>query len=132
MKLKKIIFYFPNYSRGGIEKTSLLLANYFLSKGLVIKFISFKKINNHFFNEKKNIKFYFSKKKSDIFFIKNFFCIKKLFQILIKENRNDTIIFSLQNSVLSIILSKLLNYKVVARNSAPIDYFKYKKIFLIT
>jgi hypothetical protein len=41
VKLKKIIIFFPNFSKGGIEKTSLLLTKYFLVKKIEIDFVSF-------------------------------------------------------------------------------------------
>ena len=36
MKLKNIIFYFPNFSEGGVESTSIKLSNYFTAKNINI------------------------------------------------------------------------------------------------
>ena len=32
MSLKNLIIFFPNFSKGGIEKISLLLSNFFIKK----------------------------------------------------------------------------------------------------
>lgn len=129
MKLKNIIIFFPNFAKGGIEKTSTLLSNYFIKKGLKIKFITFNKINFKRYNFSKNINFYYYKEKKNYLFLRNIYCMYVLFKILKKNNNKDTVVFSLQNSVLSIIISKILNFKIVVRNSAPIDYFRDEKIF---
>ena len=59
MKLKNIIIFFPNFAKGGIEKTSTLLSNFFIKKGFKVKFISFDKINFKRYNFSKNIEFYY-------------------------------------------------------------------------
>ena len=77
MKLKKIVIFFPNFSRGGIEKTSLLLTNYFLDKKIQIDFISFaslKKLSLYKNRLFKNIKIYNVKNK----FTKSLFSISIL------------------------------------------------------
>ena len=51
-----------------------------------------------------------------------------LFKIILTSNKKDTVVFSLQNSILSIIVSKIFNFKIIVRNSAPIDYFKQNTI----
>ena len=53
MKLKKIVIFFPNFERGGIEKISLLLAEYFISKKIKIIFISFRPLKKIFSNKNK-------------------------------------------------------------------------------
>tara|TARA_B100000900_G_scaffold349620_1_gene315838 strand:+ start:9584 stop:10678 length:1095 start_codon:yes stop_codon:yes gene_type:complete len=120
MGLKNIIIFFPNFSKGGIEKISSLLTNFFYKKKIRIKFISFNNIDYKKYNFSKGIDFYYNK--NNIFFLNNLYCSFILFKILLKQNKKDTIIFSLQNNVLSIIISKILGFKIVARNSAPIDY----------
>jgi len=130
MKLKNIVIFFPNFSKGGIEKISLLLSNYFVSKGVKIKFICFDKINYKKFNFSENIRFYYSKKKNNNFLIRNIFCVFFLYNILKKHNKKDTVVFSLQNNILSIIISKYLGFKIIIRNSAPIDYQKNENSIL--
>ena len=53
MKLKNIIFYFPNFSEGGVENTSIKLSNYFTTKNINITFISFKHPNKKNFRNNK-------------------------------------------------------------------------------
>ena len=55
MKLKNIIFYFPNFSEGGVENVSYKLANYFNSKNINIYFISYKIPKTKNFVKKKRL-----------------------------------------------------------------------------
>ena len=128
MKLKKIIIFFPNFSKGGIEKTSRLLSNFFIKKKLKIKFITFNKINFNRYNFSKDIDFYYYKGKKNYLLFRNIYCMYLLFKIILTSNKKDTVVFSLQNSILSIIVSKIFNFKIIVRNSAPIDYFKQNTI----
>ena len=48
-----------------------------------------------------------------------------LYKILVRYKREDTVIFALSNLQFCILCSKILRFKVVSVNSAPIDYFKY-------
>ena len=120
MSLKNLIIFFPNFSKGGIEKISLLLSNFFIKKKIKIKFLTGKKIDEKKLNFRKEINFYSPKKYK--LFSSNIYCTLVLFKILLKENRKDTVIFSLQNNILSILVSKFLGFKIVVRSSAPIDY----------
>ena len=49
MKLQKVIFYFPNFSEGGVENTSIKLSNYFTKNKIKIHFVSFKPPNKKYF-----------------------------------------------------------------------------------
>ena len=129
MKLKNIVIFFPNFTNGGIEKISVLLSNYFVDKKLKINFISFKNPSSKKYRFSKKIKFFYSNKNKENFFYKNLYCMYLLFKILNEHNRKDTIVFSLQNNILSTIICKFLDFKIVLRNSAPIDYFKKKNLF---
>ena len=126
MRLKKVLFFFPNFARGGIEKTSILLIEYFLSKGIIVNLITYNSKNKKIF---KNLKIIYSKKKSENFIIKNLFCIYKLYKLLKDSDKKNTVIFSVQNNILSIMIAKMLGFRIVVRNSAPIDYFMHKKKF---
>ena len=53
MKLKNLIFYFPNFSEGG-ESTSIRLLNYLSKKKIKIDFISYKKPKSDILIEKKH------------------------------------------------------------------------------
>ena len=129
MKLKNIIFYFPNFSEGGIESVSYKLANYFNSKNINIYFISYKIPKSKNFVYKKKIKLINFKNQNVGWLIKNFSCLKLLLQILFKKDKKNTVILALSNLHLCIILSKILGFNVVSRNSAPVDYFKPSPTF---
>ena len=121
MKLKKIIIFYPSFERGGVEINLINLINYFSKKNIKIDLIS----NNVHKNEKlknlKNINFYPINFKN-IFINKRLsLAIKATIQLLklIKiNNHNDTIIFSLQSSMLPILVSKFSKMKIVARNAS--------------
>ena len=125
MKLKNIIFYFPNYSEGGVEITSIRLLNFLSKKKIKINFISFKKPKFKILVKRKNIKYTYKKNTNTNWIFKNYFCLISLYKILVKCNKKDTVVFALSNLHLCILFSKILGFKVVSRNSAPIDYFKY-------
>ncbi len=58
MKLKNIIFYFPNFSEGGVEITSIRLLNFLSKKKIKINFISYKKPKFKSLAKKKKYKIY--------------------------------------------------------------------------
>ena len=54
--------------------------------------------------------------------------IKYLYRLLIKMNKSDTIVHSMQSNFIPIIISKILNFKVVIRNSEDsIESIKYSE-----
>ena len=129
MELKKIVIFFPNFERGGIEKTSLLLTKYFIGKKIKIIFISFKSLKNSYLSKNKlfkNINIFYSDNK----FIKIVVSIITLLKVLLNSDKSNTVVFSMQNSFVSIIISKILGFRIVIRNSAPIDYYKIKNFFI--
>ena len=130
MKLKNLIFYFPNFSEGGVESTSIRLLNYLSKKKIKVDFISYKKPKSDILERKKNIKFNYKKNVNSNWISKNYFCLVALYKILIKCKKEDTVVFALSNLHLCILFSKILGYKIVSRNSAPIDYFKYNSSFM--
>ena len=75
MKLKNIIFYFPNFSEGGVENTSIKLSNYFTTKNINITFISFKHPNKKKFKNNKLVKFKNYRNRNVNWLIKNVFCL---------------------------------------------------------
>ncbi len=125
MKLKNVIFFFPNFSEGGIESTSMRLLNYLSKKKIKINFISYKKPKFKNLVKKKNIKYFFKKNANSNWILKNYFSLVSLYKILVRYKREDTVIFALSNLQFCILCSKILRFKVVSVNSAPIDYFKY-------
>ena len=129
MKLKNIIFYFPNFSEGGVENTSIKLSNYFTTKNINITFISFKHPNKKKFKNNKLVKFKNYRNRNVNWLIKNVFCLYILAKILFNSNKNNTVVFALSNINFCILVCKLLGFKIVSRNSAPIDFFKYDPSF---
>jgi len=129
VELDKIVIFFPNFARGGIEKTSLLLAKYFINKKIKIIFISFKSLKESFLYKNKffqNNNIFYSNNE----FIKIILSVITLSKVLLNSDRSNTVVFSMQNSFISIIVAKILGFKIVISNSAPIDYFKIKSFFI--
>jgi glycosyltransferase involved in cell wall biosynthesis len=119
MKLKKIIIFYPSFERGGVEIVLVNLINFFLKKKIKIILIS-----SNFFNVKLFNNPLFEYRKFN--HVKNFFPdrISKAFQasnLLINEFKktqpNQTVVFSLQSSSISILLSKIFGFKIVVRNA---------------
>jgi glycosyltransferase involved in cell wall biosynthesis len=128
VKLKKIIIFFPNFSKGGIEKTSLLLTKYFLDKKIEIDFVSFASLKKFSFHKDKLFK-KINILNIDNKIIKFLFSMFALVKVLLNSNKKNTVVFSMQNSIISIIVAKILNFKIIIRNSAPIDYYKIENYF---
>jgi GalNAc-alpha-(1->4)-GalNAc-alpha-(1->3)-diNAcBac-PP-undecaprenol alpha-1,4-N-acetyl-D-galactosaminyltransferase len=128
VKLKKIVIFFPNFERGGIEKISLLLAEYFISKKIKIIFISFRPLKKIFSNKNKffvNINIF----KTNSKFLEIILSIITLSKVLFKLDKSNTVVFSMQNNIISIIVAKIFGFKIIIRNSAPIDYYKIRNFF---
>lgn len=139
MELKKILIFYPSFERGGVELILTNIIRFFIKKKIKVILISnipekiiikdklFKKINP---NYKK--KFILPDRLS-----KAFKASIKLYKVLKQENNKDTIVFSLQSSSVAILISKILNFKIVARNaedplySALYSENKLQSLFII-
>tara|TARA_B100000989_G_scaffold194242_1_gene146567 strand:+ start:2399 stop:3496 length:1098 start_codon:yes stop_codon:yes gene_type:complete len=114
MKLKEIIYYYPSFEKGGVEKILLNLIKY--SKNLKIRMtiITSKKI----MKTNSNLSILIVKKKSNRI-LTALFSIYQLLNILKSKykSRNNICILSLQNNSIAIIFGKLFGYKVAIRNS---------------
>ena len=127
MKIKKLFIFFPIFNRGGLEDVAINILNSYKNHKLTIYFVTFEK--KEIFNIKnKNLKIItpkvkFKKRTSNL--KKIYLCSKKLFQILKKNNPKECGVLSLQNSVVSIFLAKILNYKIVVKNATPISALMY-------
>jgi glycosyltransferase involved in cell wall biosynthesis len=122
-KLKRIIIFYPNSERGGVINNLINISNY-LSKYYEIHLISDKK-NIKKFKFNKNIKFIQFKKLTKVFniFYKFFSTIKATYTLyfcLRKNNRENTVVFSAQSHILAIIVCKILNFRIILRNSEDI------------
>ena len=121
MKFKKnIIFFCPSMEEGGVEKNLINICNGMSTKQKIL-LITANKDKKVFF--KKSVKFVSAKtdffnKKSRI--IKSIFCS---YLLLKNYNYQKTTIVAFQSNILAIIMSKILNYKVIIRsNQSPHNY----------
>ena len=116
---KRLIVFMPSMDGGGVEKNIIIVTNYlsnFIEKITLITFD--KRFNNQFkkniqiINVQKNYNKHYSK------YYKYFFCLKILARKVIAD-RNISV-FAFQANVYCIILSKILNFKLIVRsNSSP-------------
>jgi glycosyltransferase involved in cell wall biosynthesis len=135
MNNKNLVFFIPYIGGGGVEKNLFLISNYLSTK---INNIYICTTSNKYKNKfNKKIKFILPKKKiSENLYIriKYFYCLIILFIFLLK-NKN-TVVFSFQANIYSILLCKILRIKIISRsNSSPsgwnhnfIKKIIYKKI----
>ena len=117
---KNIIFFCPSMEEGGVEKNLITICNG-MSNNQKISLITANKDKKVFF--KKKVKFitantnFFNKKSR---FIKSIFCA---YLLLKNYNSKKTTIVSFQSNILAIVMSKILNYKVIIRsNQSPNNY----------
>ena len=143
-KLKKIIIFYPNSERGGVINNLINISNY-LSKYYEIHLITDEK-NIKKFKFSKKIKFIHFERLNRVFniFYKFFSTIKAAYTLYFNLRKNDKeniVVFSVQSHILAIIVCKILNFRIIIRNSEDIlasvlyadkkiDYLK-KKITLI-
>jgi glycosyltransferase involved in cell wall biosynthesis len=141
-KLKKIIIFYPNSERGGVINNLINISNY-LSKYYEIHLITDKK-NIKKFKFNKNIKFIQFERLNRAFniFYKFFSTIKAAYTLyfnLRKNSKENTVVFSVQSHILAIIVCKILNFRIIIRNSEDIlasvlyadNYFKALIIFIL-
>lgn len=119
MKNKNLVIFMPSIEGGGVEKNLFLITNYLLSKMKNIYLITASKKHKNKFN--KNIKLIFPISdfwESQNRMLKYLICIFLLIKTIV-SNRN-SIIFSFQANLYSILIAKLFNIKIIIRsNSAP-------------
>ena len=137
MKLNHVILYYPSMEKGGIEVNIRHLIKYLTNKGIKISLISNKidtkglKLNKKKFELiKTDTKFTYSI--LPYRFLTSLFSIKKLIQTIKNNRKEKTVVFSMQSSMIPILISKFYKIKIVARNAEdPISSFVYsgKKIY---
>jgi len=121
---KRLILFMPSMDGGGVEKNLVIISNYLSRYVKNIVLITYgKKFNNKFnkqikiLNAEKNYKKKISK------YYKYYICIKILFKELLKDS--ETAVFAFQANIYCIILSKILNFKLIVRsNSSPSGWSK--------
>ncbi len=130
MRIKNLIIYYPSFESGGVEKIIKNLIKFFISKGIKIFLITSNKQNLKILKKNKNLKIILIKNNYYSYLPKRLSSsinsIKYLYCLLIKMNKSDTIVHSMQSNFIPIIISKILNFKVVIRNSEDsIESIKY-------
>ena len=138
MKLKKIIIVYPSFERGGVENILVNLINELVRKKISIEIITIsnKLKNSQLLKPSKYLYIHCTKMKK-IFFLSNRINLalqaaKLLIKSINKTNHKSSIIFSMQSSMIPILISKFYKIKIVARNAEdPISSFRYsgKKIY---
>lgn len=119
-----LIFFMPSMEGGGVEKNIILVSNFLINYIKNITLITFDKKFSKFFDKKINIIYpkNLEKKKCSKYF-KYYICLK----ILIKEilKKKNSLVFSFQANIYCLILSKLLNFRIIVRsNSSPTGWNK--------
>ncbi len=126
MSLKKIIIFYPSFEKGGVEIILVNLIDFFLKKRINVTLISSnfpKKFSkNKLFNyrEFKPLKSIFPARLSRAFSASSL-----LLDELNKSDSDNTIVFSLQSSSISILISKIFGFKIIVRNAEDPIYSTY-------
>tara|TARA_A100001011_G_C14265877_1_gene824620 strand:+ start:132 stop:1220 length:1089 start_codon:yes stop_codon:yes gene_type:complete len=119
--MKTLIIFFPSIESGGVEKNFFYLLNYFCKKFTKIIVITSSNIDKKKYPNKIN----FLSLNSILFYnqgriIKSIACFFLGLRLYSKEKK---IILSFQSNIYSIILSKIINSKIVIRlNTSPDKY----------
>ena len=132
MKLNNVVIYYPSFESGGVERIIKNLIEYITSKKINVFLITSNKKNLQILKKKKNFNIILIKNNYFSFlpnrFSSSINSIKYLYSVLKKMNNTDTIVHSMQSNFISIIISKILNYKVVIRNSEDaIESIRYSE-----
>ena len=122
---KKLIIFIPSIEDGGVEKNLFEVSNYLSKKKYSLEILT---CNNNMSSKfSKEVKFIGTK---NIFwhnknrFIKYIACLLILFFTLITR-KNKPLVFAFQANIYAVIISKLLNTKIITRsNSAPSGWSK--------
>ena len=138
MKLKKIIIIYPSFERGGIENVLVNLINELTKKKFFIEIITVSnKLKKSKLLKKSKYLHINSTKEKNFFFLSNRINLalqasKLLIKSIKKTNHKNSIIFSMQSSMIPILISKFYKIKIVARNAEDsLSSFRYsgKKIY---
>jgi len=138
MNLKNIIIFYPSMERGGVTVNLEHFINYFTNNNIKVSLVS-----NKFDSKKlslKKEKFFFYKTKFNFKFkilpdrwLTSFLAINNLVKSFFKYNKKNTVILSMQSSMVAIIVCKLFGYKVVVRNQEdPLSSTKYANNYFLS
>ena len=132
MKYKRIIIFFPFFNKGGLETVSNTILNKFKKFKFEIYFITYQKSSFLKFKNS-NVKIICPNNRNSKHlskFQKLISCANILIKILKNDDPLNSIVFSLQNSAISILISKYYKYKIVVKNAAPVEALFYSKNIL--
>ena len=120
---KNIIFFCPSIEEGGVEKNLINICNGIAKNQKVSVVTANKNKKKYFYN-----KIHFISPNTNFFnfkmrLFKSLLCVYLLF----KNNKNNKshkcVMISFQSNIIAIIMSKLLNYKIIIRaNQSPSNY----------
>ena len=137
-KLKNVIIYYPSIENGGMEKNFFFLINHIANFSNINFTLISVEINSRIKKKlSKKIKVIKIKMKSSYKYNRFIISLSSFifyYQYLNKNFSNeDSIIISPQNSIVSIILSKILNYKIIVRNgNHPSSSLKYSENYILS
>ena len=118
--LKKVLIFYPSFESGGATKNLIKIINYLLQKKVKVILFSHKAKKNKF-KFSKNLYVIDNKplKKFSILPIRWNLALSAMFSVYkyAKLKTDNSIIFSMQSHIPAIIISKILNKKVIIRNS---------------
>ena len=108
MRIKNLIIYYPSFESGGVERIIKNLIKFFISKGIKIFLITSNKQNLKIIKKNKNLKIITIKNNYHPYLPKRISSsinsIKYLYRLLIKMNKSDTIVHSMQSNFIPIII----------------------------
>jgi glycosyltransferase involved in cell wall biosynthesis len=119
-----LIIFMPSMEGGGVEKNIILISNFLVNYIKNITLITFDKKFSKFFDKNINIIYPKNlKKKNYSKYFKYFVCLIILVREIFKEKKS--LVFSFQANIYCLILSKLLNFRIIIRsNSSPSGWNK--------
>lgn len=122
MNLKHTIVFYPSMERGGVTVNLKHLIKYLTNKDVTVTLIS-SKIDKRGLNfKKKNFSFLKVSSNFKLFFLPYrwliaFYSIKNLIKSFSRYKKENTVVLSMQSSMVAIIICKIFGVKIVARNS---------------
>jgi len=122
-KKKNLIIFMPSMEGGGVEKNIILISNYLINFITNITLITFDKKFSKSFDRRIKIIYPKNNKYTCSKYLKYYACLKILFKEII--NQKGSLVFSFQANIYCLILSKILNFKIIVRsNSSPTGWNK--------
>ena len=115
---KNVLVFIPSIEEGGVEKNLFLIVNFLINKKLNIVLITANSESKKRFDKKINIITPKNKNSNNFSrYKKYYYCLLLLFKFLIKNNYT---VLSFQANIYAIIVTKILNRKIIIRsNSSP-------------